>query len=270
LSGSVRVGSEENVGSLPFTAYDFFAYLAEGFVFLLSIQAGFVGNPGEVHLGTTEGLALIAAAYVVGQLIGQLAGGLLETGLFDKTTVGFPSVNLLVERNQKGFVKACLFNAYWRKFPPAIRLKILHKARDLKLEELRTTQSYPGHFRLKRCDDDWRKLAEHAEALYDHCFGALKAREIDSGRLANLLNVYTFCRNMSIALVLGAGALLAASLFLHADTGDKIGPGWWVAGALVTAVGLFMRYLKMFRLFHEEIFTTYAELPQGPDGNGKR
>ena len=93
------------MGSIPFTAYDFFGYLAQGFVFLLAVGASFVQEPSAFSPTTTETLALIVAAYVVGQLIGQLAGGLLETGLFDKTTVGFPSVNLLVAFSTAGPVR---------------------------------------------------------------------------------------------------------------------------------------------------------------------
>jgi len=230
-------------------------------VFLLAVGASFVQEPSAFSPTTTETLALIVAAYVVGQLIGQLAGGLLETGLFDKTTVGFPSVNLLVERKPKRRLVRWVLGAYWRKFPPAMRSRVLRKA-DLELPVLSSKAStgYCGRLRHRRNAPQWKELAEDAEALYDHCVGTLKARDVDSGRLANLLNVYAFCRNMSVALALGAIVLALGLPGGSAHTGD-IGPGWWIGGALFTSGGLFLRYLKIYRLFHEEIFTTYAELP---------
>jgi hypothetical protein len=252
------------MGSIPFTAYDFFGYLAQGFVFLLAVDASFVHDPTHFSPGTTESLALIAAAYVVGQLIGQLAGGLLETGLFDKTTVGFPSVNLFVTREPRRPLVALVFAAYWRTFPAETRSRVLDKT-DLALGALKSKQTtgYRGQLRLRRQRKDWRPLSDDGETLYDHCYGALKARDIDSGRLANLLNLYAFCRNMSIALALGAIALAIGTGCGSAHTG-AISPGWWIGGAAFTAGGLFLRYLKIFRLFHEEIFTTYAGLPEGP------
>ena len=252
------------MGSIPFTAYDFFGYLAQGFVFLLAVDASFVEDPTRFSPGATESLVLITAAYVVGQLIGQLAGGLLETGLFDKTTVGFPSVNLFVERKPRHWVVTLVFGAYWRAFPTETRSRVLDRS-GLALSDLtrRSAARYPGRLHLRHHHKDWKALAADGEALYDHCYGALKARDIDSGRLANLLNVYAFCRNMSIALALGAIALVVGTLSGSAHTG-AISPGSWIAGAAFTAGGLFLRYLKIYRLFHEEIFTTYAELPEGP------
>lgn len=249
------------IGSIPFTAYDFFGYLAEGLLMLVALDAAFVADPTRFSPGATESLILITAAYVVGQLIGQLAGGLLETGLFDKTTVGFPSVNLFVKREPRRRLKdlfvSLLFGAYWRPFPSHTRTRILEKARVGP-----ATRTYRGQLHRRARADGWRKLAADGEALFHHCYGALKARDVDSGRLANLLNVYAFCRNMALALTLAAIALAVGALIGTAHTGP-ISSCWWAAGSAVTAVGLFLRYLKIYRLFHEEIFTTYAELPPG-------
>lgn len=249
------------VGSIPFTTYDFFGYLAQGFVALVALDAAFFGDPSLYSPGTAETLILIVASYAAGQMIGQLAGGLFETYLFDKTSVGFPSVNLFVDRRKRRCPLRFIFGAYWRPFPQAVRDRILDKAGALNVTGPRSAAPEPRprrHFRNAASDSE-PDLAEQGEALFDHCYGTLKVHDTDSGRLANLLNVYAFCRNMSLTLMLSAIALTIGALRGTAHTGGVVEPGWWAVGTSLAALALFLRYLKIYRLFHEAVFTTYAE-----------
>jgi len=43
--------------------------------------------------------------------------------------------------------------------------------------------------------------------------------------------------------------------------GFQRGPLLWAIVAFVAAIGMFYRYLKFFRHYTVEVFTTYAELP---------
>jgi hypothetical protein len=64
---------------------------------------------------------------------------------------------------------------------------------------------------------------------------------------------------VSMALVCVAAALVLGIILGTAKTGG-IGPGWWAAGAAALAVGVFYRYLKFFRQYSLELYTSYAEL----------
>jgi hypothetical protein len=78
-------------------------------------------------------------------------------------------------------------------------------------------------------------------------------------RLNVFLNLYGFCRNVCMALVIVAPALLLGIILGSAETGE-VGPGWWVAAGLIAAVGMFYRYLKFFRQFAVEVYTSYSKL----------
>lgn len=82
-------------------------------------------------------------------------------------------------------------------------------------------------------------------------------------RLGTFLNLYGFARNMSLATLIVAGALLAGTLTGNAKTGMLIAPGWWAVGALVASVGLLYRYLKFLRQYSVEMFVGYAESEAG-------
>lgn len=73
-------------------------------------------------------------------------------------------------------------------------------------------------------------------------------------RLNAFLNLYGFSRNVSMAAL-----LIVPMLIVGALTGDVAPRLWAASGALVTAVAMFYRYLKFFRLYTVEVFVNYAE-----------
>jgi len=87
----------------------------------------------------------------------------------------------------------------------------------------------------------------------------MKADAVVQGRLDTFLNLYGFCRNTMVAMLIAAACLLAGILLGTAETGLVAGPGWWVGLCLIAAVGLFYRYLKFYRQYAVELFTSYAE-----------
>src|SRR3954451_21744540 len=64
---------------LPFTVYDFFAYLSSGFVVLVSITAAFVGyQPLKDSPGFILAVLFIVLAYITGHIVANLSGDLIE------------------------------------------------------------------------------------------------------------------------------------------------------------------------------------------------
>ncbi len=97
-------------------------------------------------------------------------------------------------------------------------------------------------------------------ALFFYSFAIVRQDQATRERLETFLNLYGFCRNTCMALLLGAGLLI---LSVVSDSWKESGIGepiWWaIPGALVAAVGMFYRYLKLFREYTVEVFRSYAE-----------
>ncbi len=89
-------------------------------------------------------------------------------------------------------------------------------------------------------------------------FAAVRSDALTYTRLSTFLNLYGFCRNVSLASLVAAVALAAGSLAGTAYTGTLIAPGWWALGAFVIALGLFYRYLKFYRLYACEVLAAYG------------
>ncbi len=217
---------------LPFSVYDFFGYLSAGFLIMVATSSAFVGEaPLEDNPNFTLAILLVVLAYICGQVIATLAGFWLE-GLLVGKAIKRPTDHLFGDYNTG--TRECLFPAYCTALPQPTQERVRATAREFGLP------------------------AGDRKALFYHCHARVKKEPVPQERLATFLNLYGFCRNCSLALLLGGAALFAGSLHGSAETGI-VSPGWWVGGALLCAVVLFYRYLKFFRHYALEVFTSYAE-----------
>jgi hypothetical protein len=221
---------------LPFSVYDFFGYLASGFVLLVGLAAAFVGNDDwQKTPSTIVGLLLIVIAYSAGHVVANVSGYLFEAKLVGRV-LQTPTVNLLRTEEPKGWAVR-LLPGYFTRLPEEQRARVLEKARS----EAGIDKASPG--------------------LFYHCFGRVKGIDSVRGRLDTFLNLYGFCRNMALTLVIVGIALVIGSAALHtAHTGHLVSPGWWAAGCVAGSIGLLYRYLKFFRHYATEVFVTYSEL----------
>ena len=215
---------------IPFNPYDFFGYLASGFVLAVGMDVVF-GFPRILgrEPGVIESIALLIAVYVGGQLVATPAKALLEDGLVEKILKS-PSVNLF--REQKPRVRGLMFPGFYAPLPSETRKRILNKA---KTEGINTTgEDLFLHVRFEPATLENAKLME---------------------RLSSFLNLYGFNRNLSfVAMLVGVGLLVAARYLPGQDAATwKYGLSLVVAGIL-----LLYRYLKFFRQYSYELFNTYA------------
>jgi hypothetical protein len=218
---------------LPFSVYDFFGYLSAGFVLLVGLAAAFTGsNAWEKSPTTIVTLLLIVLAYSSGQVVANVAGHVIERRLVGGWLKS--STQILFAPAETGPV-ARLFPGYFRPLPEAQQRAVLNVAAK-------------------------SGIAGPGEGLFFHCFARVKREEAVMARLNTFLNLYGFCRNMSVALVVVAVCLGAGSAAGSAHTGSVVSPGWWVVGSLVIAAGLFYRYLKFFRLYAVEVYVSYADI----------
>lgn len=215
---------------IPFDPYDFFGYLASGFLLVVAMDLtlGFPSVLGR-DLTIVESIGLLIAVYVAGQLIATPAKAILEDGLIDKI-LGRPSVNLFLEHKPR--IRCLLFPGYYSPLPPQTRVRVLEKAK---------TEGFQG-----TGEDLFLHVRFSPSMLQDARLMA---------RLSSFLNQYGLNRNLCFtALLVGAGMLLA-SKFLPQRDPNLLG---YAVTALLAGVLLLYRYLKFFRQYSYELFNTYA------------
>jgi hypothetical protein len=220
---------------IPFNVYDFFGYLAVGFLVLVSID--FACNGGWLlndNIIPVYALFWVLMAYIIGHITAHVASFLLEN-LFVQKFLGSPEEHLLGE--PKLSWKARLFPGNFKPLPKKAQERILARVSEL-------------------------GGPETGRALFFHCYAIVKSEPDTRDRLSIFLARYGFCRNISLASLLVAGSLILGPIRCPATAGEVLP---WLPVALAIAVGMLYRYLKFFRHYTVEVLTSYAEVtPRGP------
>ena len=217
------------MNQLPFSVYDFFGYLAAGAVVLAAIIASFFGDePFQGSPTIVVGFLLVIVVYVLGQIVANIAGDLIERRIV-RERLGTPT-DVLLGRRTPNATEARLFPGYFTQLSSGVQAQV---------------QTHAG--------------GREGNDLFFHCHARMKSDSVVQGRLDTFLNLYGFCRNTMVAMLIAAACLLAGILLGSAETGTIAGPGWWLALCLLAAAGLFYRYLKFYRQYGVELFTSYAE-----------
>jgi hypothetical protein len=220
---------------IPFSIYDFFGYLASGFAVLAALDLA-AGGRWLFADSVPPGFALLAvfAAYVAGHAVAHLASVVFEHG-FLRRVLRSPEEHLLAPSRS---------STRWRWL-------------------------FPGNFSPLPAETRDRVLAKAAaagagsepRALFFHCHARVKRDEATLGRLNTFLNLYGFCRNLAMALLLSGFVLMGSTLAratwpLSAESRSSL-----LIGALCLPISyvLLLRYLKFFRHYTLEVFVSYAE-----------
>lgn len=222
---------------IPFSVYDFFGYLAAGFLLLVAADynfggLGLLGEPPKLVMTAFW----VVVAYVIGHIVSHVASALLEEGVL-RGLLGSPEEHLFGEKKSGGWAR--LFPGNFRPFPKATQKRLLDKAQR---------HSVPAPDR----------------GFFLHCHPLVKRDQVTLERLNSFLSLYGFCRNLTMGLLWTIPLLLYGAFrefdrhTLQGINGDRL---WWAGAAFVAAVGMFYRYLKFFRHYTVEVFMTYAELP---------
>ena len=226
---------------IPFSVYDFFAFLATGFIVLCAVDYAFdLGWLQKKDLPPGILVFIILGAYILGHLVANLSSYFLEHR-FLRGILMSPEHTLFEET--KGFWSR-VFPIFYRTFPPETKKRVFARAKTAGI-------SQPGR------------------GLFFHCHSIVKRDKCTADRLRNFLNAYGFCRNASMASIISAAILLYAGLRewdrdLDSTAGINFDKLTWAAVAIVVAIGLFYRYLKFFKHYTEEVFRDYAESASQP------
>jgi len=221
---------------IPFSVYDFFGYLASGFLLIVAVDY-VIGEQWVLRedLSVVLGLFWIVVAYIIGQIIAGLAAWLLERNIIGKW-LGWPSTNLFTDTPKKWWAK--LFPGYFTALPIVIRNRVIEKARS-------------------------EGITETGQTLFIHAFGKVKTDENTIARLNTFLNLYGFCRNISFV-----GILVALVLLIGSWSEGNVYRLLLAFIAILGSLGMFYRYLKFFRQYAYELLVTYVSLPTIEVSNG--
>jgi hypothetical protein len=227
------------VQSVPFTAYDIFAYLSSGFVVIGAADFAFSGNwILNTELSVIEGIVWIVVAYVLGHVISAVSAPILEQR-FAERMLGYREVVLFDQQescSSRGSTEGKrrverLFPGYFKRLPKEIQTRVLARA------------------------NEEAEITSVGTALFLYCDARMRQKPEAASVLATFLNIYGFARNACLASVIGAVLLVVGAIKYDTNAETK---AWLAVAAIGAAVGLLYRYLKFFRLYAREVFLFYA------------
>lgn len=213
---------------IPFTSYDFWAYLSAGFMLLFAVDQA-AGTKLLMRDGWTvvQGVVAVSVAYTVGHLVASVSSWLFEKVLVGKL-LGYPRNVLFGQPQAWPWVRRFLPN-YFEALPPETQRAALENGSKVGVDK-------PG------------------EALFWPAHASGRATAAVAARMDNFLNLYGFCRNAALVGLVDAAILYWSYLQPKGPDEHLL----WARLALLASVGMTLRYLKFFRHFSVEVFTSYA------------
>ncbi len=216
---------------IPFSIYDFFGYLASGFLILCAADYAFDGEwLLRKELWTVHVVFWTLLSYIIGHIIANISSFLFEYKFLREILIS-PEETLFDEQKRGGFWP-CIFPIFYRPFPMETKRRVLEKAKAAGIER-------PGR------------------GLFSHCLSIVMGQSHTLERLGTFLNLYGFSRNISMAALLAVPILIAGMI----KTGFEANKLYWLIVGFVIFIGMFYRYLKFFKHYTEEVFRAYAEMP---------
>lgn len=213
---------------LPFTKFDFWGYLASGFLLLCAVDTAMrFGLVGRKDWTIAEGILAVSVCYVLGHIVAGLSSVLLERIVVHRV-FGWPSASLFGASKAPKWLRR-LLRSYYGALPAETQQAVLAKA-----SQAGVTQ--PG------------------EALFWLVFAKARSNERTMARVADFLNQYSFCRNVAMVLLIDSCILWWAH-FQQDGTQAQL---HWARAAGIGGIALFFRYLKFLRHYSIELFASFA------------
>jgi hypothetical protein len=213
---------------IPFTSYDFWAYLSAGFLLLFAFDSAAGTNLLMRDSWTVvQSVVAVALAYVVGQLVASASSFLFERILVGKL-LGYPRNVLFGQPMAWKWVQRCI-PGYFEPLPAATQTAALAKGGIVGVNA-------PG------------------EALFWPAFANARATAPVQARLSDFLNLYGFCRNTALVAFIDAGIFYWSFLQPKGPSDHLL----WARIALAVGIGMTLRYLKFYRHYAVEVFTAFA------------
>jgi hypothetical protein len=213
---------------IPFSVYDFFAYLSSGAVWVVTADYVLgIGLLSREKITPVLGVVLIVCAYVCGHIIAHFSSFVLEH-LAVERLLRRPNI-ILVGGHPRWKIMKWAFPNYFRPLPQQTQERVREQANA-------------------------RGIQGTGEALFLHAYPIVSSKPRLQARLDDFRNQYGFARNMSFALLTSAITILIA----HSLGFQPVRFRWALLTALA-GTAMFYRYLKFFRQYSYELFLRYAE-----------
>lgn len=213
---------------VPFSVYDFFAYLSSGSILLATFDYVFgVGLLSQEKIAPLFAVLLVVLAYVCGHIVAHFSSFLYEHIAVSRM---LKRPNELLMGETPRWIYRVAFPNFCRPLPHEVQLRIGARMKS-------------------------RGFSSKGEGLFLHCYAVVTADETRQSRLDSFRNQYGFARNMSFAFLVGAVGIFNAHYF----GAHPVRLRWALLSGLAS-VTLFYRYLKFFRQFSYEMFLRYAEI----------
>jgi len=213
---------------IPFTSYDFWAYLSSGFLFLFAVdQAAGTQLLMRESWTVVQGVMAVACAYTAGQLVASASSWMLEK-LFVGNLLGYPRDILFGRVKAWAWVRR-LMPSYFEELPAATQRAVIENGKNA-------------------------GLSSFDEGLFWVAYANARVSPVTMGRLDNFLNLYGFCRNIAMVALIDAVILYWSYLQFQGPHLHLL----LARAALIVAICMVFRYLKFFRHYSVEIFTSFA------------
>jgi len=218
---------------VPFSIYDFFGYLAAGFVCLASIDFAFSGGwLLDADPKLIPGIVLVFIAYVIGHAVAHVAWSFIEER-FVRDVLTSPEETMFADSITSRWAR--VFPGFYKPLPPETKEAVLESAAEAGITK-------PGR------------------GLFYHCQSIALRDEATRERLGTFQNLYGFARNLVVAGLFSAFVLIVGAFRGIIENPRVI--HWdallWCAASLGLAIIMLYRYLKFFRHFTSEVFRSYA------------
>ncbi len=239
--------------AIPFSFYDFFGYLAPGFLALGVFDLVFL-NQKLYHADKSKiafWVFLVGGAYLIGHVLAFFSYLFYERHIVGKW-LQKPAINLLLNRNAG--LGGKLFRQYFDSFPKQIRKKILEKAdgENLKIPQLHEASLSDKKYKNKEITDT---IKRDLKALYLHAYSLAKLNELAMAQQDTFLKLYGFARNISLSSLIVIPFIVYQSIRCFSQN-------WHLLIIFpITGIDMFYVYLKFYRWHTRELFLAYSELP---------
>ena len=216
----------------PFNVYGIFSYLANGFIFSVVIYFLYFEKENIIE-ATIQNLTLsvsiilfVIISYIIGHLISMLSSSFFEK-LIIKYILRYPSNNLFSEDKTRFKAARKIFGVSFYKVAYSNKLKDKIEKKFKEIFEL-----------------DFKDLEN-----FNLCFHYVKENSPTTyNRLLIFISIYIFCRNLSLNFLILSVMLLVNCYFLFGFM------------AIVFSYLFFLRYLKFFRQYGDEVYKTFIIL----------
>jgi len=195
------------------------------------------------HWSISSGVAVILGGYVAGHIVSGLAALVIDRCLV-RIGLGTPADILMQPPPHKksSWLQRAVLGDYLDPLPSSLRSRVLHRAGMGTSEGARP---------------------DAGEDLFWRAWPIIKREPIPYGRAESFLKLYGFCRSLILVSLVAAVIFATKAMFGWYALQISTQTYWmWAFIAVIVSFVMFRRYLRFFRAYSLEVFSTFAESAQ--------